>query len=602
MLNTSSVSVYSYKAILQPCIMKVITLGIVALCFIHATAFAYKYGEHKEIGEVAFMRFILTVQNSELAAPFISRLNIKKDSITGRYSFTDLSVEGGNTISYGVLNALSGDHENNPLLLEEQLHYKASVLESIIWLHNQYLAMGFNAAPDGKLTKMDFSYALKAAANLSHFYEYRKNFQEQLRHFDKAIVQQCALPGKVDSLFKKLNNTNAINMYVTLHTLAIDLAEQSGQLAKAGYPDAKQLLYYAFLFNAFADHFLEDAFSAGHLIVNRSVAASLTNNKNLHDFYSENGCTVINKRGEIWHAYGDGLFNNNHHGWKKTTALAQISYQPYTPEAERVITAVQLSLEDLWHAFAAAYTDERHTPFLQTIPDAKDKDQQVLFLINSIAALQLVPIPYNSDLSTLMPDTLTITPVMYQANQLLSQRNFIRSRVANSLVVGNINSFLPDHYFKGWEFRINAGNFSNRYTYNSRGGKKGTFDYWHGYTLSFATGHYKSLSDLTKNEFVQQIRAGIRSNYDFWITDRKFVGFYTYVEAGAQFINRKTTFILVHAVGFQLASLVNINYYNMPVWLRLPAQYLLPLKLKYGAIVSNQPTQYFSGFDLDILF
>jgi hypothetical protein len=438
------------------------------LFFVFTRSFAYKYGEHKEIGDQAFLRFILQLKQRNFPGLFFDFLDLRNDSIKQVCYFSSLSG-AGNPVSYGVLNALSGDHESNPLALEEQLHYRGSVMQRIIALHQQYIDLGNIAAPDGKLTKVDFNYALQAAINISHFYEYNRSFQDQLRHFEKALVKQCENPAQVRSVFKKLGKTNAVNMYVTLHTLAISLAEQSGTLATKDVQQAKQLLFYAFLFNGFADHFLEDAFSSGHLMINRTVLASVTNNKALHDFYSEHGTIVINRKGEIWDAYGDGLFNDNHHAWQNKSSITQISYTTYTREAERVINAVQLSLEDVSTAFERSFNSAAYTPFINTIPG--NKAEQADYLLNAIPSLYLVPIPYNSRLSTLFKDTL-VTDSMKKANQPLPLRNFVRSRIANSLVIGRNNSFFGNEYLSGFDIRLNVGNFKRKYSYNSQGGKK----------------------------------------------------------------------------------------------------------------------------------
>lgn len=562
---------------------------------------AYKYGEHKAIGDKAFIQFLQRIGNQPLLASFLQYAGIVPDSIQHRYYFPSLTEGDKYLVSYGVLNGLSGDHESNPLLLEEQLRYRYSVLQRILALHEQYMAAGYPAAPDGKLTKIDFSYALQAAINISHFYEYKKSFFQQLRRFDKAQVKQCENPALVDDIFRQLSNTNALNMYVTLHTLAIDLAEQSARLAKINDPGAGKLLYYAFLFNGFADHFLEDAFAAGHLVVNRTILASVTNNKALHDFYCKNGATVVNQKGEIWRAYGDGEYDHTHSSWKQSPSLQNISYPIETPESARVINAVTLSLQDLWNAYQQAYTDDRYTPFLQRIPD--DKASQAPFLIHHIPSLALVPIPYNSDLAAVMDSQTVITPAMQQANRPLYYRNFVRSRVANSLVVGINSNFTSNEYFRGIDFRFNVGNFANNYSLNSKGGKRGTFDYWLGYTASYSLVRSAAAQYKDNTWDVQQARVGVRSNFDLWITDRKFIGIYNYTEAGLEFSHHNTAFIFVPTIGLQLASLINLNYYNMPVWLRIPAQYFLPLKISYGAILSpNRATRYFSGLEMDIFF
>jgi hypothetical protein len=65
------------------------------------------------------------------------------------------------------------------------------------------------------------------------------------------------------------------------------------------------LFEQAFYESAFGDHFLQDAFAAGHMGFNRpgsSAAASLL----FHDQWGERGRWVSNRRGATWKTYGDG--------------------------------------------------------------------------------------------------------------------------------------------------------------------------------------------------------------------------------------------------------------------------------------------------------
>lgn len=83
-------------------------------------------------------------------------------------------------------------------------------------------------------------------------------------------------------------------------------------------------LLMAYATNAFADHFLEDAFSAGHLRTPRRVLHSNLGladlcAKKMHDEDNAIGLQVANPRGATWHAYGDKRYldsvnadNRNH--------------------------------------------------------------------------------------------------------------------------------------------------------------------------------------------------------------------------------------------------------------------------------------------------
>ncbi|HLJ87603.1 MAG TPA: hypothetical protein VKZ53_12330 [Candidatus Angelobacter sp.] len=589
--------------------MKIVVALLLALgCSVNF--FGYTYGEHKEIGDRAFLKFALALGDQEFAKVFLAFTEALRDD-GGNYYFADLSVEGGNRVSYGVLNALSGDHQSTPLELEAQLRTKDSLIQRIVLLHERYIAMGYTAAPDAKLARMDFGYVLQAAVNLSHFYEYKHSFQQQFRPFEKSRIRECEDPSLAGAAFGKLGQTNAIDMYVTIHAAAIDLAERSARLLKAGNnggekvasneKQARQLLHYALLYNAYADHFLEDAFSSGHLVVNRTVLASVTNNKALHDFYSENGTTVLNRNGEIWKAYGDGQLNNTHESWRGAHKLEDIAYTGRNQDLDRIVEAVRLSLQDVWNAFQRAGSDSNYVPVLQGIPD--ERDRQADFLMNAFAGLRLVPIPYNSNLPTLFPQG-EVTDAMRQANQRLGDREFVRSRIGNSFVLGVNSRLVSANDLQGFEFRVNAGDIGRKYPHNAEGGKQGTSDYWLGYTASYSFGDVGVKENgASQLRHYWQLKGGIRSNLDRWITNKRFVGFYSYNEVGVQYLDNRAEVIFVPSLGLQLGSLFKINYYNMPGWLRLPAEYILPLKIRIGTVISqHEPPKPFSGIDVDFVF
>ncbi len=99
----------------------------------------------------------------------------------------------------------------------------------------------------------------------------------------------------------------ALLAYKAGHTVALQqavVAHQSGR---------DQDLELAYAMNAFADHFLTDLFSAGHLRVPRKqLADSVTPSdvgslisRFMHDEDSQYGLKVSNARGERWNCYGD---------------------------------------------------------------------------------------------------------------------------------------------------------------------------------------------------------------------------------------------------------------------------------------------------------
>lgn len=563
---------------------------------------AYNYGEHQDIGNKALTLFLnrnKTVENTTFGmfSPF------SFDKLSKTYVFTNLSVNNL-PIGYGTINALSGDHSENPLILEQQLLTQNSNLLKIISLHNQYINLGFSGAPDNKLTKIDANYATLALKNLCHFYEYGKGFQDNLSEFDIKEIENIINPSLIGASFRKLNGSNAINMYITLHTTAIYLAEIAGVKAKVNDPDAKKYLYYSFLYNGFADHFLEDAFSGGHLLVKRSVFGSFTNNKSMHDFYSKFGTEVVNLRGDIWKEYGDGFYNQYHDEYLKQDSLQKVTYTIETSETQRIIEAVNISITEIYDAFEKAYQQNSTFIYITKIIPIENKNAICDFFLDNYKALHIIPLPYNTNLKSIMPENLANNKEIKEINKTPYYRNFIRSRIANSFIFGGNTGFLNDKAtsYNNSYLRLNVGLIKSKYDFNEKNGKKGMVDIWHGYTISGTLGHYlKDNKDVTGQNWI--LKGGIRSNYDFWLSNKRFLGVYMYNEIGIENKDATNAFVYVPQIGLQFSSLLNINYYNMPLLLRIPAQIFLPLRLHFGCVYStkNSPL-YFIGSEYTIAF
>lgn len=577
-----------------------LTFSLLLLLLIKCELRAFNYGEHEFIGDKAmfklYQNLLTNGSNTFLeCAPFA--LNAEGNRIV----FNSLS-RFGIPIGYGTLNALSGDHSENPLFLEEQLLSQNGYLLKVIEIQNTYTSQHYSAAPDLKIAKLDPNYISLAAKSLFHFYVYGKGFDEHFDFFRAADVMKLTNPALTQEVFDRLHKTNAINVYVTLHTYAIYLAELAGINFETDKSKSKTFLYYAFLFNSFADHFLEDSFSAGHLLVKRSVAASVTNNKALHDFYSRYGTGVINGRGENWKAFGDGFLNQYHNSFAGKEDLTEIIYPILTIETERVINAVYLSINDLKQAFIKKKDNTKKTRIVDDIPGSAH--QQAVFFFRSYPALQLIPLPYATKLANFLPDSLANREELSRANQKPFDRNFVRSRVSNSFLIGVTNDFAlnADRVFQGFDFRFNAGMISSRYSFNSKNAKAGVVDVWHGYTASYSIG--RSVEKNVASPYDRwMLKAGIRSNFDFWLTKNKYFGLFTYNEIGYERVTNAGGIVYVPQIGLQLGSLFNINYFNLPTLVRVPVQLLIPLKFKVGSILSaKHPPYFFSGVELDIVF
>ncbi len=112
---------------------------------------------------------------------------------------------------------------------------------------------------------------------------------------------------------RDLDVGNVVANYLVHHVAALRIAADAAApafAARAGASDADSLLRWALLYEAIAQGFLADAFSAGHLMPppgRRLRALHPTNRQRLHDHYGSQGLYVLDARGETWHTLGDRL-------------------------------------------------------------------------------------------------------------------------------------------------------------------------------------------------------------------------------------------------------------------------------------------------------
>ncbi|MBE2182754.1 MAG: hypothetical protein IAE89_04945 [Anaerolineae bacterium] len=129
----------------------------------------------------------------------------------------------------------------------------------------------------------------------------------------------------------------------------------------------------AYAMNAAADHFLTDAFSSGHMRVQRDQLMTSTSgniqSKIQHDLDNQHGVDVSNPRGDTWTAYGDETFD-----------LPATDPRHAMVQRNRVlgIEAVRLSRQDVTDAIAQGTR--------YTIP-------------STFAAEQIVPVPVDPSAS-----------------------------------------------------------------------------------------------------------------------------------------------------------------------------------------------------------
>lgn len=209
------------------------------------------------VPEALLERGALSVASADPAwrEPFQAQL----EELMARYRpLTDLEIRPGLTLTYGEVVALAGDYYSTPEELAAEL--TPAVAEDI---------RGVTPQDDGTFLLNThrgwFDYAMLANENQDHFAP--RSWARYARHHAEAL--RLALDRDLDA---------------------------------------------ALVRNAFADHFLTDAFASGHLRVPRDALVGLPGalpTRQMHDEENVHGLWVQSASGFVWRAYGDDNLGTN---------------------------------------------------------------------------------------------------------------------------------------------------------------------------------------------------------------------------------------------------------------------------------------------------
>lgn len=234
-----------------------------------------------------------------------------------------LSLPNGLNLTYGQMLALGGDFYGIP---DKPISDGSTLADRQQRFTNAYNSLAQNPASKSEATKilavMQIEInAVNAAINKgepasSAYKKLGDTLSEQWNRITGggSIVSPWIPMGR----YLKLAATNwdhfsqcAVLAYTAGHSLALQAAVAAGQ---RGDPQQQRIaLQRAYAMNAFADHFLTDLFSSGHMrsprkqlndtVTPASAGGLLT--RYMHDEDSANGLYVQNMRGNQWKAYGD---------------------------------------------------------------------------------------------------------------------------------------------------------------------------------------------------------------------------------------------------------------------------------------------------------
>ena len=599
-------------------------LLLVLFCVLTFSAYAWDFAEHRKIGDRAMILMPEQLVAAGLfpnEAAFYALLDTVLDvhlSEDGRSFVLNELSQAPNQVTYGTLCGLAGDHVSNPLLLETGLQAHYSKTNRTLLLEADAMQHFQTGANSVELLKVNLAYGVMAIKDLSHFYSYGDDLNDHLRKIDAELIRALASPANVNDTFAKLDRLPSMSKYFCIHIFATYLAEEAGKAHLAGDAHAaSDYLFYAMLYEAFAEHFLQDSFASGHQMVRRGFGASaVSNNKALHDFYNTIPVQTANLKGEIWASYGDKRLNQNmeeYIGKESYTEIRVTDPNPYKlPKGDKyeretrvfyqVVNATCQSILEVWQAYRDAVQGEAKQ-ILSQLPERHEEWPAYIYAHHPV--VRDFPLPFGTKLTEVPLDSAAWD--RQEELQLIVQepftRNFIRSRVANSFsftVTDGLTSTTGMGAGIGGRLSLSMFNWHRFGRANAMSARKGDVIHWLYPTIS---GNYFWGDMKQGRPDSWDVKAGAAYNLDLFVSPRRFLGLYAYMEMGVDRRCQETRFVAAPAIGMQLGSLLGLHTFNMPGWLRIPLSYLLPLKFTVSCNkVKGRPVEWLSAYEIDILF
>ena len=286
-------------------------------------AFAWVFPEHRDIAVLAVQR-LDPGRQAQLQALWAQARSGRESRLCAQVA-DPAQAPAPACIDFAAWAAISGDHSCSAReMLDTSLNspWVLGVARVAGRLKTQLAAarrlnQRSNAVrnSDLALERTDPEYATRASSNNAHFLLARPDVA-----MDAASYAHLALGPKAD--------VNSLGTYVWYHLRALDRARSiaRGAVPPAAHADAVRA---ALADEAFALHFLEDSFAAGHVAGNWGATAM---RKGTHDYYNERGLALMTWNGDHFVGQGDAYMK--------------------PADADRVANAVRDSLAQLVDSFA----------------------------------------------------------------------------------------------------------------------------------------------------------------------------------------------------------------------------------------------------------
>jgi hypothetical protein len=266
------------------------------LAFTLSTSFGWVYPEHRSIA-------LKAIQNlSPEHRAILDRMWAEaRKGYEGRLTESIIDVGQGikpDKLDYASWAAISGDHSCSPELMLQNVLQTSWILDvaniaaqlDLDIRNSRNKSEHSNAIrnSDIKLQRADAEYATRAGSNNVHFLLARTGVDMTTEEYLKACLEPKA-------------PMNALGAYSWFHFSAM---QKAGKYARGGLTPEENsaLLLSALADEAFALHFLEDVYAAGHTAGTWGVTAV---RKGTHDYYNEKGLEVVTWDGKHAILMGD---------------------------------------------------------------------------------------------------------------------------------------------------------------------------------------------------------------------------------------------------------------------------------------------------------
>ena len=300
---------------------------LLIILFNVSISYAWIYPEHRDIALLAIQnlspeyRLVLDKLWAEARVGYEERLTEAVIDATQSVHPTQLD--------YAAWPAISGDHSCSPeIMLYNVLqtdwilnvaHVTAQLKIDLAESENEHDRVNALRDSDVHLQQVDPKYATRAGTNNVHFLLSRPNVDVEVREYLIACLSDSAA-------------LNALGTYAWFHVSALQKA--SKYFNENLSSEERSAISLAILADeAFAIHFLEDAFAAGHTA---GTWGDASQRKGTHDFYNEHGIEVTTWDGQRMILMGDAFMRQQ--------------------DAILAAKAVQLSIEQLLDAATGKFS------------------------------------------------------------------------------------------------------------------------------------------------------------------------------------------------------------------------------------------------------